>query len=142
MGNARYDYKCISCGTVVERDFRESTFTSPCDLCESRGEDRIQLYKRVYHMPQTTSVWHEHHSLATGQLVSDRRQFRDQLKKASDETSERFGAEERFVERGWEEMQRERDAPEHLVATHDRHVELGWKESKGTFVFPMSDKTK
>lgn len=76
--------------------------------------------------------------MTTGQWVSDRKQFREQLHVAGEESTEREGYQQNFIEVDPSDRDALGLTDEGLDSTHDRHVQLGWKESKGRFVFPMS----
>src|SRR5262245_53702804 len=124
MGMARYDYRCTECNTIVEREFRESTFVGRCSTCEMEGIDPIRLFKRVFHCPSINRVWHPHWNMTTGQVVSDRKQMIEQMHRASEEVSERLGGPHNFIPVDPSDIQK---TDEGLDVTHDRHVALGWK---------------
>lgn len=69
-------------------------------LSEERGDWLMvdgRRWKRVwgFHMAR---VWHEHWNPSTGSVVSSRQQFRDDLKRRSEEATERTGIPHNFVE--------------------------------------------
>lgn len=137
MSYVRFDYQCTSCGSIVERDFRESSFTNPCDRCEDSGRERVQLYKRVYYSPNATRVWHGHYDMTTGEHVTDRKQIVESLHRKSEEVSERLNGPHNFIQVDPKDIYR---GDKGLDTTHDAHVAQGLVESKGKFVFPMSTK--
>lgn len=141
MGN--FVYKCRECGTVVESDIREQVIW-PCPTCaeneELPYEDRLRPLYRKYTVPHINSVWHEHFNYTTGQVVSDRKQFTEQLHIGSERVSERLGLKHDFQPADLSDKKTLGVTEEGLDATHDKFVELGWKESKGRFVYPLSDK--
>lgn len=93
-----YAYACQDCG-------RENTATTPHDrlmLCCPCNMSTLHMHKRVWSV-QFASVMHEHLNQATGKPTSSRRQFRDDLARASDEASQYTGVEHKFVEVGPDE---------------------------------------
>lgn len=136
MGLSRTDYRCTVCGDTHEEPFNESSFVGYCYTCDMNGDDRLSLFKKVWHVPTVNRVWHEHHNITTGQLVSDRRQMQDQLDRKSDEVSERLNGPHSFQMRSVSEITKDDTG---LDATHNAHVAMGIKPSRGKFVFPMKD---
>src|SRR5690606_31265645 len=69
-------------------------------LSEQRG-DRLMVdgidYKRVWSF-QITKVMHHHLNPSTGTVVSSRQQFRDELKRLSEEHTERTGIPHNYEE--------------------------------------------
>jgi len=82
----RYDYKCVECSHVHEEDFRESMFLKPCESC-----DKVTMHKRVFHMPAIKPMMHEHFNQSVGKPISDMHQYREVLKRTSDEHANELG---------------------------------------------------
>lgn len=124
-------YSCRSCGDTIESHVRETLIWLPGHDCRSVDNEPVP-YKRVIVQPQYKSVWHEHHNLTTGQLVSDEKKFGEQLHVASEEASERLGMEHRFVPVSLKQDVGKTD--EGMGATHDRVVAEGRKEAVGKII--------
>lgn len=134
-----YEYKPIAednCDYIIERPFYETNFVERCPVHHT-----THLYRRVMSKPYFNTVWHDHYSPTTGQVVSDRKQMLEQLHVKSETVSERLNFPHSFVPVELSDPAFDRGG-EGLDSTHDAHVKLGLKESKGKFVHQMSDKKK
>lgn len=134
----RCDYKCLNCGLETEQPFNESNFVGYCPVCEENGEDRIQLFKKIFRSPNIARVWHGHFDMSTGAYVTDYKKWKNLLADAGKERSDRLGMEHDFIEVDASDKVNLGVTEEGLASTHDRHVELGYKESKGKFVYPIT----
>lgn len=90
----RYDYKCVECGARVEREFREATFIAKCG--SSQCQDSTAMFKRVFSRPNIKPMMHEHFNSSVGRPISDMNQYREVLKRTSDEMSEHADIEHNF----------------------------------------------
>ena len=93
-----YPFICVACLTrtdmILSSDqYIELTKTSqpPCTSCKN-GKIR-----RIYTPISMSQPFREHKSAATGTRVSNKHQFRDDLKKKSEKASERLGFDHNFV---------------------------------------------
>lgn len=79
----RYDYKCMTCGHIIEKPWRETMFLHPCVRCED-----TRMFKRVYRSFTFKPDVPEHFNYSVGQGVRSNRHFREILKRTSEEHSE------------------------------------------------------
>jgi hypothetical protein len=88
---ALYDYRCPSCNLLVQSLHRADTLDRPCTRC---GHEK---HKRVWGF-RMGRVMHEHFNASVGRPISDPKQFRAELRRKSDEMSERTGMVHNYVE--------------------------------------------
>lgn len=89
-----YDYRCALCGTLAQqrRSIHDNGPLPQCPTCRAPMTRDYSLGFGVITPMQP------HFNLSVGHYVTNKRQFTDSLKAASDEASERLGHEHRFVE--------------------------------------------
>ena len=76
---------------------------------------------------------------ATGKVESDPKKFREHLRVASEEMSERLGTRVDYQPVDLTDRDALGVTDEGLDATHDHQVRTGQKDSRGRFVFPTDD---
>lgn len=91
-----YMYKCPDCRTQVDSTYRGDAL-GPCPNCTTG------VLKRRWSV-NSAPVMQEHFNHTTGTVVGSMAQFRDDLKRASDEYSQRTGIESDFQPREWGEL--------------------------------------
>lgn len=116
-----YEYKCSMCGREWQETLsikRYSEMPAPdCPQCD------IPM-ARVFSFAIKTPM-HEHINHTTGQLVSSERQFKDQLKRQSEEATLRTGIEHNFVPVDAKDKATFGVTNEGLDATYNRRKQLG-----------------
>ncbi len=80
-----YAYRCDACGNAVESNVRGDRIPCECGLTASR--------RFVF---QLATPFREHWNAATGAFVTNRTQFEDKLKLASEEATLKTGMEHNF----------------------------------------------
>jgi len=89
-----YDYTCQSCGAgttlISEISLRDAS--KLCSLCGGLLRRRFS----VGHL-QFRRSWDTHLNASTGTVVSNNRQFRDDLKRKSEAASEQLGFHHNFI---------------------------------------------
>lgn len=87
-----YEYKCPVCGNRIPSTKRDNRLpTQVCITCGNRVE-----YKRVFGFA-LKPMMHSHFNRSVQKPISDMRQYRDELKRKSDEESARDGMERNYV---------------------------------------------
>lgn len=86
-----YEYKCPECGGRRKSHQRGNKlmFKQPCD-CGYEG-----FFKRVFGFA-LKPIMHEHFNHTVGKPISDMKQMRSELDRASDEATRQTGIEHRF----------------------------------------------
>lgn len=84
-----YCFACCGEELSTVRPMSADTMTKLCPVC---GEQA----RRLFSVP-SAPVFEEHYSIATGQMVRSDKDFKQQLKKASDEATERTGIPHNYV---------------------------------------------
>lgn len=121
-----YEYRCPVCGHRMTVDLemadRDQFIGAGCTkslACPGR-------LKRVFSFTSPPML-HEHFNQTTGQVVSSHRQFRDQLKRASDEATAKTGIVHSFVPADPREVAAT-VTDDGMKSTHDRAVASGLKD--------------
>lgn len=112
-----------------------------CEECGESGE-WTQLAKSFQSMGTNFArVWHDTGTpnFSTGQVESDPRKFREHLHVASEQMSERLGMTVDYQPCDMTDKDALGVTDEGMDATHDHQVATGQRDSRGRFVFPMSD---
>lgn len=91
-----YAYKCGDCRTTVDSTYRGDAL-GPCPNCTTG------VLKRRWSV-NTAAVMQEHFNNTTGTVVSSMSGFRDDLKRAGDEYSQRTGMDCDFQPRDWDDL--------------------------------------
>lgn len=84
-----YAYRCRACGHTADLTVRADS-AGACPQCDG-GELRRVFAVRM------GSVMHEHFNATVQRPISSQRQFEAELRRASDEATERTGVEHRFA---------------------------------------------
>lgn len=108
-----YEWRC-DCGeeSSTSRSFTANTQDKVCPNC---GEPMNRRYGAQFHR------FEEHVSPATGQVVGSQRQFREQLKRASEEATRNTGIPHNFVPM---EIEKPKEGPG-TESQAKKHRELG-----------------
>lgn len=85
-----YEWKCRSCGVVIENDIADSSTRVIC----SCGSEMKRLYTSV--QINASSPFQPHFNHSVGEFVSSRRDFENQLKRKSEQQSERTGIDHNY----------------------------------------------
>lgn len=116
-----YEYRCVGCGREWQETLtieRYSQIPAPdCPKCD------ISM-SRVFSF-NVKPVMQEHMNRTTGQLVSSERQFKDQLKRQSEEATIRTGLEHNFVPVDTQDKATLGVTDAGLRETYDRRKSLG-----------------
>ena len=87
-----YTYRCPTCRAETTAMIRGNRLYEVCPaMCGYGGP-----LHRVFGF-STPQMLHEHYNTSVGKVISSHKQHRDELKRLSDERSERTGIEHRFV---------------------------------------------
>lgn len=89
-----YDYKCPMCGLLAQQR-RSIHDNGPLPKCPQCNTPLIRDYGAGFAYVRPMQP---HFNTSVGHYVSNKRQFLDSLKAASDEASTRLGMEHRYVE--------------------------------------------
>lgn len=121
-----YEYKCTQCGNRISyvwdiATYEEMRKRSPLCSCQIPGGHPMV---RVFSF-NIKPVMQEHLNRTTGQLVSSERQFKDQLKRQSEEATIRTGIEHNFVPVDASDKATLGVTNAGLDATYNRRKELG-----------------
>lgn len=113
-----YEWRCRVCGSTRYTDHNR------LEEDDSYCQDCFAPWKRVFgfHM---ASVVHEHFDHQTGSVISDRKQFRSELRRLSDEQTERTGFPTNYVEVDPSDVKTLGVTDEGLRETYDRKVSTG-----------------
>lgn len=120
---------------LMESEFRESQLW--CNM-ECHEEQLWTPMVRHYASTNFGRVMHEHQNVAVGKPISDMRQFKDELARASDRESERMGFTVDYQPADLTDTTTLNVTDEGLDSTHDQAIKDGRKESKGRFVWPVT----
>lgn len=82
-----FDFQCVECGKVLEHNY--STYPYPCSLCSGRMKRKFQVAIKKTFTP--------HYNSAVGKYISNEHEFREELRRKSDETSESSGTEHNYT---------------------------------------------
>lgn len=121
-----YEYKCGVCNLSwdLSATIQEYDSFAGYDHCPYCGaEDKVA---RVFSFSVKPTMA-EHMNNTTGQVVSSERQFKDQLKRQSEEATIRTGIEHNFVPVDHNDRQTLGVTSEGLDATYNRRKELGMR---------------
>lgn len=132
-----YQYKCRDCDNRVSATWDIATYEEmrkrpPICECQTKlpklpeGRMKPRPMVRVFSFTVKTSM-QEHHNHTTGQMVSSDKQFRDQLKRQSEEATIRTGIEHNFQPVDANDKQTFGVTNEGLDATYNRRKELGMR---------------
>lgn len=113
----RYEYRCQVCGAVFRSNERASK-----SFCQCGG-----VAQRLWGF-QMTPVMHHHHNSVTGSVISDRNQFKSELKRKSDEATERTGIPHNYVPADMSDTKSLRVTDDGLRETYDRQIRTGERE--------------
>lgn len=61
-------------------------YLARCEMC-----DEVGMHKRVWHAPYIKPMMHEHFNHSVGRSISDMRQYKEVLKRTSDEHAQALG---------------------------------------------------
>lgn len=84
-----YEFACCGEDLSTVRSMTADTMTKFCPNCGEQAQ-------RVFSVPGV-SIFTEHFSPATGQMVKSQSDFKSQLKRASEEATERTGVPHNYV---------------------------------------------
>lgn len=93
-----YEYKCVNCGArrvTATHSSGELIFRQDCPSCGVTSRA-----KRVFSFA-FKPIMHEHFNHTIGRPISDMKQFRSELDRASDEASRTTGIEHRYKPVEW-----------------------------------------
>lgn len=120
----RYAYKCSNAHQwVIQCDMedRDQLLDTPCQDC---GE----LLRRQFSFDFPAMI-HEHFSVATGSVVRGAKDFKTQLRHASEEATRRTGIPHNYEPMSWQELAAASPNPEAgMKETHDTQVAMGLKD--------------
>lgn len=135
-----YEYRCSECGnTDTITDDRDGPLKARADAglitCTCTPD---AVYRRRFSF-STPPMMHEHYNYTVGRPISSMRQFRDELKRASEEHTLRTGGVPAdFQPIDHEELVRmslEKHGDDGLKEQHDAAVARGEKPATGRMVF-------
>lgn len=89
-----YDYRCAFCGLLAQQR-RSIHDNGPLPQCPKCHAPMVRDYGSGFAFVRPMQP---HFNLSVGHWVSNKRQFNDSLKAASDEASERLGMEHHYIE--------------------------------------------
>jgi len=112
-----YEYRCKNCRAILRTTSRRDSGQLSCHAC-GRPLTRVWGFR-------LTPVMHAHHNSTTGTVISDRRQFEAELRRKSDEATERTGAVHNYVPADMSDTKALRVTEEGLKETYDRQVRTG-----------------
>ncbi len=121
-----YEYRCNQCGNATSVTYDIATYEvmknrPPLCACQiPGGHPMVRVFSFAI---KPTMVEHLNHT--TGQVVSSERQFRDQLKRQSEEATIRTGIEHNFVPVDRQDKETLGVTAEGLDATYNRRKQLG-----------------
>lgn len=121
-----YRYRCPDCSStlLVECAISERDMDLTCDQCpDAPFLDRT--FSFAYKAPMA-----EHYNDSIGTYVNNERQFKDELKRVSDERSERLNLAHDFQPVDPDDTEALGVTEEGLHETHKRQVERGERETK------------
>jgi predicted PP-loop superfamily ATPase len=116
-----FEFKCRACGARTLTQDREH---GPRIACSCSADVDGASWKRVWSV-QIAPVMHAHMNSTTGTVVSSGRQFRDELRRKSDEMTERTGMPHNYVEVDRNDTKSLRVTDEGLDTTYDRKRAAG-----------------
>jgi len=119
-----YEFKCPNnhrYSYTGDMDDRDLLLGEPCLECE-------EPLKRVFSFDFPQMV-HEHFSVATGSVVRGAKDFKSQLKAASEAATARTGIPHNYEPMSWSELAAASPNPDAgMKETHDTQVAMGLKE--------------
>lgn len=120
-----YLYRCPWCGDEFYKyfQFADSNTIVYC------GHDGVACDK-VLGVAAFHRAMPEHFNHSVGKYVSNEREFRDDLKRASDEASQRLGLPHNFVPIDMRDPAQTHATEEGLDATHRQQTATGQREAK------------
>lgn len=90
MSSFIYEYKCPGCLTRITSSRRGDRLRTYCAQCDATTEHR-RVFSVSIHRPMM-----EHMNATTGSLISDNRQFKDELKRMSEVQTLKTGIEHQY----------------------------------------------
>ena len=119
-----YLYRCRECGVHGEKWQRHTE--EPLVDCPECDADAL---KRVYSFAMK-AIMHEHFDPTVGKVISDPRQFKEELSRASEKESERTGRNVNYVPVDLSDKESLRVTDEGLDSTMRRKTQTGEREVK------------
>lgn len=122
-----YEYRCyIVCGDI---DIFQKISDEPLKDCPECGHP----VRRVYGSIKMAPVMQEHFNHSVGKLISDPKQFDAELKRKSEEMTERTGMKHNYVAADMSDQTALKATDEGMDSTMSRKTKSGERESKKTF---------
>ena len=119
-----YLYRCHGCGAHGEKWQKHTDDPLvDCPECQSPA------LRRVYSFAVTT-VMHEHYNHTVGKAISDPKQFKEELRRASEKEAERIGKTVNYVPVDLSDKESLRVTDEGMDSTMRRKTETGEREVK------------
>ena len=119
-----YLYRCHECGVHGEKWQRHTDdHLLTCPECDA------DALKRVYSFAMR-AIMHEHFDHTVGKVISDPRQFKEELSRASEKEAERTGRKVNYVPVDLGDRESLRVTEEGMDSTMRRKTETGQREVK------------
>jgi len=119
-----YLYRCHGCGAHGEK-WQKHTDDPMVDCPECQSP----CLKRVYSFAMAT-IMHEHFNQTVGKVISDPKQFKEALDRASEEETERTGRKVNYVPVDLNDTESLRVTEEGMDSTMRRNTQTGKREVK------------